>query len=128
MKSVDEYLAENIGMDEFLDAASIQEEYMKRVLKSRNSFLISVFVIAFLLFGYIVITGRIYNNMFEQKNKEKGFENSGCNFEYGLQFGEYIIRYNATKAKTMLPIFQSDLPPCSREILQGDTRSRHLLY
>lgn len=61
-------------------------------------------------------------------DKEKGFENSGCNFESGLQFGEYIIGYNVTKAKTMLPIFQSDLPPCSREILQGDTRSRHLLY
>ena len=61
-------------------------------------------------------------------DKEKEFENSGCNFESGLQFGEYIIRYNVTKAKTMLPIFQSDLPPCSREILQGDTRSRYLLY
>ena len=61
-------------------------------------------------------------------DKEKGFENSGCNFESDLQSRAYIIGYNATKAKTMLPIFQSDLPPCSREILQGDTRSRHLLY
>lgn len=61
-------------------------------------------------------------------DKEKGFENSGCNFESGFQSRAYIIGYNATKAKTMLPIFQSDLPPCSREILQGDTRSRHLLY
>ena len=61
-------------------------------------------------------------------DKEKGFENSGCDFESGLQSRAYIIRYNITKAKTMLPIFQSDLPPCSREILQGDTRSRHLLY
>lgn len=61
-------------------------------------------------------------------DKEKGFENSGCNFESGLQSRAYIIRYNITKAKTMLPIFQSDLPPYSREILQGDTRSRHLLY
>ena len=61
-------------------------------------------------------------------DKVKGFENSGCDFESGLQFRAHIIGYNATKAKTMLPIFQSDLPPCSREILQGDTRSRHLLY
>ena len=61
-------------------------------------------------------------------DKEKGFENSGCDFESGLQSRAYIIGYNATKVKTMLPIFQSDLPPCSREILQGDTRSRHLLY
>lgn len=61
-------------------------------------------------------------------DKEKRFENSGCNFESGLQSRAYIIGYNVTKAKTMLPIFQSDLPPCSREILQGDTRSRHLLY
>ena len=61
-------------------------------------------------------------------DKEKGFENSGCNFESGLQSRAYIIGCNATKTKAMLPIFQSDLPPCSREILQGDTRSRHLLY
>lgn len=61
-------------------------------------------------------------------DKEKRFENSGCNFESGLQSRAYIIGYNITKAKTMLPIFQSDLPLCSREILQGDTRSRHLLY
>ena len=61
-------------------------------------------------------------------DKEKGFENSGCNFESGLQSRAHIIGYNATKTKAMLPIFQSDLPPCSREILQGDTRSRHLLY
>ena len=61
-------------------------------------------------------------------DKEKGFENSGCDFESGLQFRAHIIGCNATKAKTMLPIFQSDLPPCSRAILQGDTRSRHLLY
>ena len=61
-------------------------------------------------------------------DKEKEFENSGYNFESGLQSRAYIIRYNATKTKAMLPIFQSDLPPCSREILQGDTRSRHLLY
>ena len=61
-------------------------------------------------------------------DKEKGFENSGCDFESGLQSRAYIIGYNATKTKAMLPIFQSDLPPCSREILQGDTRSRHLLY
>ena len=61
-------------------------------------------------------------------DKEKGFENSGCDFESGLQFRAHIIGYNATKTKAMLPIFQSDLPPCSREILQGDTRSRHLLY
>lgn len=61
-------------------------------------------------------------------DKEKEFENSGYDFESDFQFGEYIIRYNVTKAKTMLPIFQSDLPPCNRAILQGDTRSRHLLY
>ena len=61
-------------------------------------------------------------------DKEKGFENSGYDFESGLQSRAYIIGYNATKTKAMLPIFQSDLPPCSREILQGDTRSRHLLY
>ena len=61
-------------------------------------------------------------------DKEKEFENSGCNFESGLQSRAYIIGCNATKAKTMLPIFQSDLPPCNRAILQGDTRSRHLLY
>lgn len=61
-------------------------------------------------------------------DKEKGFENSGCNFESGLQFRAHITGYNATKTKAMLLIFQSDLPPCSREILQGDTRSRHLLY
>lgn len=61
-------------------------------------------------------------------DKEKEFENSGYDFESGLQSRAYIIGCNATKAKTMLPIFQSDLPPCSREILQGDTRSRHLLY
>lgn len=61
-------------------------------------------------------------------DKEKEFENSGYDFESGLQFGAHIIGYNATKAKAMLPIFQSDLPPYSREILQGDTRSRHLLY
>ena len=61
-------------------------------------------------------------------DKEKEFENSGCDFESGLQSRAYIIGYNATKTKAMLPIFQSDLPPCSREILQGDTRSRHLLY
>ena len=61
-------------------------------------------------------------------DKEKGFENSGCDFESGLQFRAHITGYNATKTKAMLPIFQSDLPPCSREILQGDTRSRHLLY
>ena len=61
-------------------------------------------------------------------DKEKEFENSGCDFESGSQSRAYIIRYNITKAKTMLPIFQSDLPPCSREILQGDTLSRHLLY
>lgn len=76
MKSADVYLAENIGMDEFLDATSIQEEYMKQVSKSRNSFLVSVFVIAFLLFGYTVITDRIYHNLFEQKyveNIQKGF-------------------------------------------------------
>ena len=78
MKSVDEYLAENIGMEDFLDATSIQKEHMKQVSKSRNSFFISVFVIAFLLFGYTVIDARIYQNLFEQKyveNKEKGFEN-----------------------------------------------------
>lgn len=61
-------------------------------------------------------------------DKEKGFENFGCDFESGLQFRAHIIGYNATKTKAMLPIFQSDLPPCNREILQGDTRSRHLLY
>ena len=61
-------------------------------------------------------------------DKEKEFENSGCNFESGLQFRAHITGYNATKTKAMLLIFQSDLPPCSREILQGDTRSRHLLY
>lgn len=61
-------------------------------------------------------------------DKEKEFENSGYDFESGLQSRAYIIGCNATKAKTMLTIFQSDLPPCSREILQGDTRSRHLLY
>lgn len=61
-------------------------------------------------------------------DKEKGCEKSGCDFESGLQFRAHIIGYNATKAKAMLPIFQSDLPPYSREILQGDTRSRHLLY
>ena len=61
-------------------------------------------------------------------DKEKEFENSGCDFESGLQFRAHIIGYNATKTKAMLPIFQSDLPSCSREILQGDTRSRHLLY
>ena len=61
-------------------------------------------------------------------DKEKEFENPGCDFESGLQFRAHIIGYNITKAKTMLPIFQSDLPPYSREILQGDTRSRHLLY
>lgn len=67
-------------------------------------------------------------SFYDAVDKEKKFENSGCDFESGLQVGAHIIGYNATKAKAMLPIFQSDLPPCSREILQGDTRSRHLLY
>ena len=61
-------------------------------------------------------------------DKEKEFENSGCDFESGLQFRAHMSGFNITKTKTMLPIFQSDLPPCSREILQGDTLSRHLLY
>ena len=67
-------------------------------------------------------------SFYDAVDKEKEFENSGCNFESSLESRAYIIGYNATKAKTMLPIFQSDLPPCNRAILQGDTRSRHLLY
>ena len=63
-----------------------------------------------------------------RSRQRKGIWNFGCDFESGLQSRAHIIGYNATKTKAMLPIFQLDLPPCSREILQGDTRSRHLLY